>query len=156
MPQYPCGAHACQRSAANTSTLRPMALARTYADLAHVRPVRVRVQGHLSHLGGGNGPPGAPTAEMIPKPASPTAPTRANAKAIVVLRSCARTACSMRGLELAHLRRPPEPYAGGAKQREPKPATMYAAETTERVDAVENPSSPGIITAKADEISYLQ
>ena len=33
---------------------------------------------------------------------------------------------------------------------------MHAAETTERVDAVENPSSPGIITAKADEIPYLQ
>ena len=42
-------------------------LARACADLVLVEPVRVRVQGHLSHLGGGNGPPGAPTAGNNPE-----------------------------------------------------------------------------------------
>ena len=72
--------------------------------------------------------PVRPLQEITPKPASPTASTRANAKANVVLRTCARTACSARRLELAHLRGPQEPLAGGAKQREPKHATMHAAE----------------------------
>ena len=50
---------------------------------------------------------------------------------------------------------PKSHIAGVAKQREPKPATMYEAATVERVDAVENPSTLGIITAK-DESPYLQ
>ena len=67
-------------------------MARTYADLALVDPVRLRVPGHLPHLGGGNGPPGASGEEMLPTPAIPAELPWANVDAIVVLRSWIRTA----------------------------------------------------------------
>ena len=61
----PGGTQPCQRSEALRVLLRCCRLA--HGAHSSVCPVRSRFPGHLSHLGGGNGPPGAPTAGNNPE-----------------------------------------------------------------------------------------
>ena len=99
--------------------------------------------------------PVPPLQEVIPKPASPTASPRANAKATVVQwlvpeppRLCEDKSLQIFASAKNHLLEVP----GKENQRAPGCTRLEV----ERVDAVETTPEPGIITAKVDEIPYLQ